>query len=241
MAQTLHLSAALLYYTGEDPLPAEAIHYWQIHPIEMSEKGIPLLREGRPVQMKDLESLCKATLPNLIQNVGWIDPALLAYGAGVEGPLVFFRPEVRRPIYFGRQTSLKSGMVLWPSLVMVAFCRKLYVFATKGRMRPTQSTSLLMAPFLNVDVHHEVCLGSSRLPNGCRPQNMEAWAEAFYASAFTHNNAPDHHFLKKGTMVELWEALLSGKLKRFPYHLLKPAGITLRQLLQRIGLDECKR
>lgn len=241
MVQTLNLNAALLYYTGRDSLPSEAIHYWQIHPIEISEKGIPLLREGRPVEMKDLESLCRATAPDLIRNIGWIDPMLLAYGVGSEGPLVFFRPQVRRPIYFGRQISLKSGVVLWPSLVLVAFSRRLYVFVTETTLRPALSTSLLMPPFLNVNTNHEVCLGSSRIPGGCRPQEMETWAEAFYTSAFTHTNAPDNHFLKQGTIVQLWEALLSGKRKRFPYHLLKPAGITLRQLLQKIGLDESER
>lgn len=241
MVQTLHLNVALLHYTGRDPDRSDVIHYWQIHPVEISEKGIPLLKEGRPVEMKELEALCRATLPNLVRNIGWIDPGLLAYGVGVAGPLVFFRPEVRRPIYFGRQTKLPSGRVLWPSLVFVAHSRRLSVFVVKGSERPALSTPLLMAPFLNVDTRHEVCLGSSQAPRECRPQDMERWAEAFYKSAFTHTNAPDHHFLKKGTMVQLWKELLSGKRKHFPYHLLNPAGITLRQLLERIGLHEQKR
>ncbi|MFY9269012.1 MAG: PRTRC system protein B [Candidatus Manganitrophaceae bacterium] len=241
MANQLELNTALLYFTGCDPDSSEAIHYWQIHPIEISEKGIPLLKEGHPVEMKELEALCKTTLPSLVRNIGWIDPGLLAYGVGAEGPLVFFRPEVRRPIYFGRQTNLPSGVVLWPSLVFVAHSRRLSVFAVKGSERPQRPTPLLMAPFLNVNSHHEVCLGSSEAPKECRPQEMAGWAEAFYKSAFTHTNAPDHHFLKKGTIVQLWGELLSASRKRFPYHLLKPAGITLGQLLERIRLDECKR
>ena len=267
MANKLTLQTALLYYTGSDPDTSEPINYWQIHPIAHSPEGLPQLKEGHPIEMKELESLCKATSPNLIRNIGWIDPMLLAYGAGSEGPLVFFRPEVRRPIYFGRQTSLKSGVVLWPSLVLVAFSRRLHVFAAKGAKRPTRSTPLLMAPFHNVDGNHEVCLGSSRAPRACRPQDMGAWAEAFYTSSFTHLNAPDNQLLKKGTLENLWGDLLSGAgkrsavkisfqakiygvplifrarayFKRFPYRLLKPAGINLGELLKRIGLDEHKR
>jgi PRTRC genetic system protein B len=241
VANQLKLNTALLYYTGRDPDTSDVIHYWQIHPIEISEKGVPLLKEGRPVEMKELEALCRATLPNLVRSIGWIDPGLLAYGVGVAGPLVFFRPEVRRPIYFGRQTKLPSGVVLWPSLVFVAHSRRLSVFVVKGPERPQWPTPLLMAPFLNVNSRHEVCLGSSKAPRECLPQDMEGWAEAFYKSAFTHTNAPDDHFLKKGSIVQLWKELLSGARKRFPYHLLKPAGMNLEQLLQRIGLDESKR
>lgn len=167
MANQLKLNTALLYYTGRDPDSSDAVHYWQIHSVEISEKGIPLLKEGRPVEMKELEALCRATLPNLVQNIGWIDPGLLAYGVGAEGPLVFFRPEVRRPIYFGRQTKLPSGVVIWPSLVFVAHSRRLSVFAVKGSERPQRPTPLLMAPFLNVNSRHEVCLGSSEAPKGC--------------------------------------------------------------------------
>jgi len=240
MVETLELKTALFCYANSNNFGG-AIHYWQIHPVRTDAKGVPHLEAGRSVSKRLLEELCKCVLPSLISRLGWVDPSLLAYGSGDNGPLIFFRPSVRRPIYFGQGTGLKSGMVRWPSMVMLAEPSKLSVYVVKGDKRPDLDTELLCPPFLNVYHDYSVCIGQTKTPSGCRPCDIEAWAESFYNSAFTHPNANDRDFLSKGTLEQFWQALLSGKRKRFPYHLLKPAGKTLRQLLIERDLYEPKR
>jgi len=240
MVETLELKTALLCYADSNTYGG-AVHYWQIHPVMTDAKGVPHLEAGRSVSKRALEELCKCVLPSLISRLGWVNPSLLAYGSGDNGPLVFFRPSVRRPIYFGHRTGLKSGIVLWPSMVMLAEPSKLLIYIVKGNERPDLDTTLLCPPFLNVYQDHSVCTGQTKTPAGCRPCDIEAWAESFYNSAFTHSNVNDRDFLIKGTLEQFWQALLSGKRKRFPYHLIKPAGKTLQQLLIERNLYEPKR
>ncbi len=234
----LRLNTALLQYTGEEP--SSTTHYWQVHPIRIDQNGVPHLEAGRGMTQECIEALCKAVLPSLVSNTGWIDEDLLAYGSGMSGPLVFFRPSVRRPIYFGRGAPLKSGMAPWPALVMVASPRDLSVYVVRGDKRPELSTPLYCAPFYNVYYNHKVCIGQSKIPPKCTPSTLDAWSEAFYKSAFTHPNANNEDFLLQGTLEKLWGDLLSGKRKRFPYSWLKPAKKTLKQLLLEERLYERK-
>lgn len=242
MVAHLRLKGAFLCYcTDEETHYGESTHYWQIHPVVADPKGVPHLQAGRSVTRAELESLCRQISPSLLTRIGWVDPTLLAYGFGASGPLIFFRPSVRRPIYFGRGTDLKSGMTVWPSMVMVADPGGLSVYVVEGEKRPGLDAPLLKPPFFNVYIDHRVCTGKTKTPRECRPSDIDAWAESFYNSAFTHPNAHDRDFLVKGTIEKLWSELLSGKRKRFPYHLLRPAGKTLRQLLIERNLYEPKR
>lgn len=238
--ETLELKTALLCYADSNNFRAAA-HYWQIHPVRTDSKGVPHLEAGRSVSNRALEALCKAVVPALVTRLGWVDPSLLAYGSGDNGPLIFFRPATRRPIYFGHGAGLKSGIVPWPSMVMLAEPSNLFVYVVKGDKRPELDAALLCPPFLNVYPDHSVCIGQTKTPSGCRPGDIEAWAESFYNSAFTHPNGDDRDFLIKGTLEQFWRALLSGKRKRFPYHLVRPAGMTLRQLLIERNLYEPER
>lgn len=240
MVNPLVPKIALLYYTA-DQLDSPAIDYWQIHHIFMDENGIPQLKAGEPVKRKTLEALCHTMLPVINRRLGWVDPRLLGYGWGIDGPLIFWCPPVRKPMYFGKSADLKSGVVEWPSLILVARPDSLQVFVSGGIGRPELKTPLLKSPFYNVNAQHGVCCGSSQIPDHCWPAAIPGWTAAFYRSAFTHTNAEDEAILKKGTMRKLWGDLISGRRKRFPYHLLKPAGFTVGGLLERIGLGESER
>src|SRR5581483_9630275 len=103
----------------------------------------------------------------------------------------------------------------------------LLVFVSGGDGRPELKTPLLKSPFYNVNAQHEVCCGSSQIPDHCWPAAIPGWTTAFYQSAFTHTNTEDAAVLKKGTMRKLWGDLISGRRKHFPYHLIKPAGISV--------------
>ncbi|WDT73656.1 MAG: hypothetical protein MPW17_22210 (plasmid) [Candidatus Manganitrophus sp.] len=176
MIQQLDLKAALLYYRGD---PSAAGDYWQIHSVEKDKAGVPVLREGIPVQRRTLAELCKEILPSLYQNIGWIDPGLLAYGAGSEGPLLFWRPSIRRSIYFGRTLKLESGIVTWPALVFLARPKELHVFAVNADQRPELDTPLLMPPFFNIYEDCRVCLGTTRAPATCWPDETQRWGKPF--------------------------------------------------------------
>lgn len=237
MIQQLDLKAALLYYRGA---PSAAGDYWQIHSVEKNKAGVPVLREGIPVERRTLAELCKEILPSLYQNIGWIDPGLLAYGAGSEGPLLFWRPSIRRSIYFGRTLNLESGIVTWPALVFLARPKELHVFAVNADQRPELDTPLLMPPFFNIYEDCRVCLGTTRAPATCWPDETQRWGEAFYKSEFTQAGAKDRLFLKRGSLAAFWRSRPAAKTNGFPYKQLKGAGLTIRDLLRRAGLQKDK-
>lgn len=212
----LRLTTALLLYSGEEP--GGAPHYWQVHPIGTDKHGVPHLEAGQGMTQDCIEALCKKVLPSLVSNKGWIDKNLLAYGSGTSGPLVFFRPSVRRPIYFGRGAPLKSGVAPWPAMVMVASPGELSVYVVRGDQRPDLKTPLYCAPFYNVYYNHKVCIGQSKIPPNCPPSSIDGWSEAFYKSAFTHPNANNEDFLRQGTLEKLWGSCSRAKENDFLTH-----------------------
>lgn len=233
MIQRLNLKAALLYYQGSG---YSGVDYWQIHRIETGKGGTPVLGEGVPVEQRTLTELCKEILPSLCQNMGWIDPGLLAYGTGSAGPLLFWRPSTRKSIYFGRTLNLKSGVVTWPALVFLARPNDLRIFAVNVNQRPELDTPLLMAPFFNVYEDCRVCLGSTRVPATCWPEESARWAEAFFKSEFTQAGAKNRVFLKKGSLVSFWRSRTDVRGHRFPYAQLQSTGMTIRDLIRSEGL-----
>lgn len=233
MVEQLQLHTALLLYGNTG---GESFHYWQIHPVTINDQNSPQFEAGRSVTQEDLETICKQVLPSLVSPVGWIDSKLLAYGAGTNGPLIFYRSSIKRAMFFGRQCALKSGVVPWPSMLMVVNPPDLSVYVIEGDQRPQLETELLYPPFFNVYSDCSVCVGQTDTPDNAKPSSMDDWAESFYTSAFTHTNTDDRHFLKKGTIEKFWGDLLSGKRKRFPYHFLKSTQKTVKQLLKEQGL-----
>lgn len=238
MIQRLNLKAALLYYRGATNTDVD---YWQIHRVEADKGGVPVLAEGVPVDRGTLTELCKEILPSLYQNVGWIDPGLLAYGAGSAGPLLFWRPSIRKSIFFGRTLELQNGIVTWPALVFLASPKALRVFAANVDQRPDLDTPLLMPPFFNVYDDCRVCLGTTRVPATCWPDETPRWGEAFFKSEFTQAGAKDRVFLKRGSLTSFWRARLEVKADRFPYAQLQSAGVTIRDLMRREGLQKDKK
>lgn len=233
MIHQLHLRGALLLYGNTE---GETIHHWQLHPVTLNKQKKPQLEAGRSITQEDLETICKQVVPSLVRQVGWIDPHLLAYGTGINGPLIFYRPSIKRAIYFGKQCPLESGIVPWPAMIMVVKPPNLSIFVFKGDQRPNLETELLAPPFLNVYSDYSVCIGHTNTPRNAKPGDIDKWAESFYNSAFTHTNTTDQQFLKKGTLEGFWKNLLNQKRKRFPYHLLKSTGKTVRMLLKEKGL-----
>ncbi len=128
----------------------------------------------------------------------------------------------------------------WPALVFLARPKELHVFAVNADQRPELDTPLLMPPFFNIYEDCRVCLGTTRAPATCWPDETQRWGEAFYKSEFTQAGAKDRLFLKRGSLAAFWRSRPAAKTNGFPYAQLKGAGLTIRDLLRRAGLQKDK-
>ena len=62
------------------------------------------------------------------------------------------------------------------------------MFALAENERPTGSSPVFTAPYYNTD-HLGVCIGSMPLPTALSVQETDAYADAFFHSAFTHGTS----------------------------------------------------
>jgi PRTRC genetic system protein B len=134
-----------------------------------------------------------------------------------------------------RSLGTRSGYVPTPGVVFVAGAQHWSVFAVQGRERPTPDTELYVAPFYNVDADGRICAGNVHVPRMALAERIATWNAAFFESLFPHPNY-DGVVNYAGDATGLWRDLLDGQFgEHFPEEVMRPAKLSLGQLIQRIG------
>lgn len=87
----------------------------------------------------------------------------------------------------------------------------------------------MIAPYWNVNIQGDVCLGSTRHPRTLSVAAIEGWQDGFFNSRFNHPNTPLLTKFPKG-IVALWKRI-AGK-QNYPLDMLVPAKQTLADLLR---------
>lgn len=222
------MSHAILLYSERG---GQAV-FASIHDVSMSKEGGAKIEAGTPVSKTGLVKMMQTLLPEDYAPAELLGNHILAKGSD---HLVWYCKPQKRRVWFnnddiGHDVSAATHQ---PGLVFVISKENWYVFAVKGNKRPTSTTPLYVAPYLNVWAGGGICTGNIETPKGAMRFSTEAWEEAFFNSYFTHPNQHEKGALTKyrGGIFSLWRALMKGRA--FPAESLVRAGETLGQAFER--------
>lgn len=225
---TMKLQSAIMLY-GSD----QGAGFATAHDVSFEADGVPVLREGHPLTMENLNSLV-ATVAKGAETRrrfnGYLPENVLATGIG---SIVWWLPAADRTVSFSCNDELigksASGKTPHPALVFGVNGRGWYVFALKENVRPKPDTNLWQAPYFNVWSSGAICQGSTQVPKGATTEQIEGWSNAFFASNFSHPNVHQTGKLVKykGGPYRFWRDMLDGNFKKFPMRVLVDSGNTL--------------
>lgn len=207
------------------------------HEVMQVDGGASFLGPGVPVTESFLKLLSLGLTGGNLRDADKVQlnpDSLLGSGPGF---LIWFRPASVTTIFFktgdDQELAALSGKDFnLPPLVFCASDGGLKVMALPTNSRPNGQTRLKFSPFLNVYDDGKVCLGSARIPDGYRPDQIQEWESAFFSSAFTHTNGNASKTNVKGGLVGLWKSRGSSRLGKWPITSLKSARITLSKWLK---------
>ncbi|MBR8093215.1 MULTISPECIES: PRTRC system protein B [Burkholderia cepacia complex] len=217
--------AILLYSRSGHPGSASGNGFVTINPVRI-EKGNAVIGPGQPASRAALVDALDR-LAEREQTRALFHPRLLGRGADYA---VWYVPPGKRHLAFNHPSvgGKKAGTCALPGLVFFLVRDDWYVFAYRGKRRPSARTPLYRTPFYNVWQEGRICVGNIDLPKQGTSAPLEQWEDAFFGTWFTHPNIPEAQLLRKGENCgKLWMALLAGKHESFPSALLARMGMRL--------------
>lgn len=231
-SEPLKLSRAVLIYEGRNRRAFATVHSCAI----VNSK--PVLLAGRAMTPAMSRSLTAKLNQQRIVGEYLPENVLMTDG---DTMMWYEKPQVRHlafkesTLYPDRSVGRRGGRVPVPGVVFVAGPGNWSVFAFKGAERPTPSTPLYAAPFLNTDSDGRICAGNVKVPKSTAADRIAAWNDAFFRSYFVHANYQGV-VEYRGDVTALWTDLLSGKFgDRFPEDVLRPYKLTLADLIRKGG------
>lgn len=146
--------------------------------------------------------------------------------------LAWWTPACKRRVWFQSESGLgeQSGECNHPPLLFIVDKKTWSVFALRTSERPTPTTKLYVAPYLNVWESGQICVGNVDLPDAINSDTIAPYEDAFFRSRFTHPNH-DRLINRRGGAVRLWLDLLDGA--DFPLDRLIDAKLTLADAISK--------
>ena len=185
-SNTISPSHALVFYHRAGKLALTTAH--KIKPI----KGIPHLEPGRPMTPEDEAKIVAMLLDREADSeagqaarIRILPPDVLHADAASTTWLL--RSQVA-PMTLRRNGTEQVVLARWPTLVLHARRRQLYVVALASDDRPGEDTPVFHSPLANVWASGQVCTGSAVLPLGITPSDIDGWNRVMTESAFSHRN-----------------------------------------------------
>ncbi len=222
------MSQAILLYSERGGQTVFA----SVHDIQTSKEGVATIEAGTPVSKTGLVKMMQSLVPEDYAPAELLGNHILAKGSDY---LVWYCKPQKRHVWFKNDEigNEVSANCYQPGLVFITSKEDWHVFAVKGNKRPTSSTPLYVAPYLNVWAGGRICTGNIETPKGGLKFSTEAWEEAFFRSYFTHPNQHGKGALTKyrGGIFSLWRSLMKGRA--FPTESLVRAGETLGKAFER--------
>lgn len=193
-----------------------AYFYLESHAIGADGK----LCEGKPLTEETISGMVDVFYNNNMQSstIGGVLPEnMLHFSALPAGryKMMWYRPAEKRMLYFNEGLHITNGMAWVPAMVYMVEGRELSVYALNEDERPTENTVLYHAPFHNVNVEGEVCLGSAKAnkPKDKTFANLcKYYEDLFWMSEFTHLN---HENRVKGNLNLIWMDLIQNDDKKW--------------------------
>lgn len=146
--------------------------------------------------------------------------------------VIWYRPAMVRKLNFDSALRIKGEkMVKVPATLYAIINRELFVFALDNDSRPDAKTKLYNAPFFNIYVDGNVCLGSARLGN--KQSTFEAEAERFERAFYmAEQNGGDRTTTCKTPLKKLWATLIGSKAMFPKKELIQHRHKTLGQFME---------
>lgn len=199
-------------------------HYLQVHDIIKSAGGY-YWGEGKPFQREQLQELALSLKKEQLSTLklrGLIQENLLYFQPGLSGNVyAWFLPPQQHFITFTPDMKIPAAKYRFPGLILAVKNKDMFIFAYKGKTRPTGKTALFHAPFNNIYDDGEVCMGtiseSRRQP--FLEDEIDRWQRRFFGGRFTSAHDVEDHLAKGFTLQSLYKTMKTA----FPEKALKPA------------------
>lgn len=249
-----------LFRAKNGVLPTTALVFYQrgralalttAHTISES-RGVPRLNPGRPLSPEEEAKIVALLMGREDESESSsirINPPNVLHSDAAS--TTWLCPSRVAPMVLRSFKSDKVVLARWPTLVMHARNRKLFVVALASDEWPAQDTPVFHCPTGNVWASTQVCTGSATLPLSTTTTDILAWEASWFDSAFTHSNhnetisvpsKPKGKGKGKAAAVsnpdpmEYW-ASKDGDRDPFPADHLTPLKITLGEWLASLVLD----
>ena len=223
-ATTATLRHAILLY-GSNNVYGHGVRYATVHPVTVDEDGRAQIREGQPLDRGSLVAFAQGLMTNNFAKGGVLPANVISVG---QDHVAWWSPPSQRTYFFKTRLSEKDDMVgvrtgkaFAPGLLFAVKNKRMFVYAVRGKDRPTADTPLHLPPLMNCYDDGRVCTGSMALPEQSTAATIQKWEDSFWQSAFTHPNGAK--MVKyKGGLHRFSKDLLDGKFRKFPERYLVP-------------------
>lgn len=192
------------------------------HPLAL-EEGISL---SKALQAKGELS------EGFLKPRGTLPPNLLYLDDRQDGFAVWHTAPKRAHLLFAKSLGIADGIASVPAMLWKADREKLQVFALEAKGRPSEKSKLFHAPFFNIYVKGDVCMGNVNIEISGDlhlEEFMAGWERYFFGSTFSHLLGDSSPITSN--IVQLWQSLV-GTSQKFPMETLKPTGHYLREVLR---------
>lgn len=231
---------ALLLYSYDKPRDdlygrTEAQTEIYVESYDIGHNGKPI--NAHPLTLKEMTALSKILQTaqekqdSYLKSRGLLPANVLYVNQQANGYAVWYTPIQEVSLFFIDSLNIASGKYAVPGMVWRANADHLHVYALKGKAKPTLTTKLQHAPFLNLYPSGQVCMGTVNVDinqSTCLEDFLGKWQKYFFNSYFSHSINGNSN--TKTNTTELWRSL-AGSGEAFPQLQLLPTGYTLKHLL----------
>lgn len=203
---------------------------------DMDDNGCPV--NPRPLTLREARGLAKAldakkdAAKAFLRPQGILPACVLHLNPCEKGSVVWYTKPQGKTLHFAESLGLPSGQLQLPALIWAADRSRLFLYAIKGKGKPSLRAPLCYAPFMNLYENGNVCMGSVRVEiakTATLEEFIAAWQGCFFGSYFSHfigGNSPI-----SGNLVSLYRNLMETG-DPFPVDELILNGKILKDLLR---------
>ncbi len=206
-----------------------------IEHFDMDTNGMPI--NAHPLTLRESKKLGKMLdIEQDIENACFIPEGILPNNVLYlnqqgNGQVIWFTKPQKCKLFFIENLSIPKGEAYLPSLVFKATKSELFIYALKGKNRPTPQTKLYYAPFFNIYRNGNICMGTVDV-QAEKADSLEEfialWEEYFFNSYFSH--LLDNYNPIKSNIVEFWQNQINTN-KPFDTKVLKQNNRRLKDLI----------
>jgi len=180
---SLSTSYALLFHTA-----GNVLHLVTAHSVIQDRNRAPIIQSGRPLTSADERDVLDMLTSRVHSQEGFasVYPERLLFADPTR--TLWWMPSAVRPMHLRNTQGTVTIRTRWPTLVLLAMDRALYVAALERDQRPTTKTKLFHCTLPNVWSDGKMCTGDAKLPMSCAPSDIPHWESVVLDSAFTHSN-----------------------------------------------------